>query len=650
MPGNHVLYAWASDDTDATDIAMGESAIGAIAAYPFTVVIPPTAQRAVLTMNCATVTYDGNPHSCTGTALAADGVTPVSGSWIFAPASKTDAGNYRVAGTFISSDPNYMGDTVASTLTINQAASAIACESSMQYTPNPVSPCYVTNQAGVVLPGKVTYVKLGVPSAAWINSTDHTLLSLSTAVGSVTVAAATWPGTNDYLPATIPTSTPLVFTTTAIPVNINCTYTPLVSATGATGTIANLPATATYGDSGMFGCQSDSTKIPAPILTYTATRGLKSTVLNEILTFKAAETVTLTVTTPAGLGYAAGQWPPAGSAGQPGYSTVVSPKAVTIQSPNVKWTYGSPAPVLAAPTFTPPLVGSDRITVTQVVEDPNRGNAAVVAATAPLTEALAGLGYSNYQVVPKVVTASYPNYTITPLNGTMTYIAGNPEGLNKIMHSPTSLTFATTALNPAKPQTLQVRVTNNIGSDLEFTLNGLDLTNFTVNQSSCRAYRDAPTGTACTFIIGFNPQVAQKFIENLTITATDNSTGQLVYTSAALPLTAYSYGGFTVTPSSLSFPAAGGPGTLTVNNNTGWALATGTIAGRRSTISVTGNTCVPATTAATCSLTLLYTPTAKLAPGASISTLGIPGIITPVSAPITLPNASVHLSVEEPTD
>jgi DNA-binding beta-propeller fold protein YncE len=35
-PGLHVLYAWASDGTDATDLALGETLIGAVSAYSFT--------------------------------------------------------------------------------------------------------------------------------------------------------------------------------------------------------------------------------------------------------------------------------------------------------------------------------------------------------------------------------------------------------------------------------------------------------------------------------------------------------------------------------------------------------------------------------------------------------------------------------------
>lgn len=79
----------------------------------------------VLAMSCAQVIYDGNPHSCTGTATG-PGSVPVSGSWNFNPASETTAGSYPVTGTFTSADPEYTsGGAVSGSLIITKATPVI---------------------------------------------------------------------------------------------------------------------------------------------------------------------------------------------------------------------------------------------------------------------------------------------------------------------------------------------------------------------------------------------------------------------------------------------------------------------------------------------------------------------------------------------
>jgi hypothetical protein len=82
-------------------------------------VINPAAPS--LTMTCTEVTYDGNPHSCTGSATGVAGAA-VNGSWGFNPSSGTSAGTYPATGTFTSSDPNYAtGGTATGTLKIDMA-------------------------------------------------------------------------------------------------------------------------------------------------------------------------------------------------------------------------------------------------------------------------------------------------------------------------------------------------------------------------------------------------------------------------------------------------------------------------------------------------------------------------------------------------
>jgi hypothetical protein len=84
--------------------------------------LPPT-----LTLTCPSVTYDGNPHACSGTAIGvgAGGVT-VNGSWSFSPASETNAGSYAEIGTFTTSDTNFVsGGTAGGTLVIQPATPAV---------------------------------------------------------------------------------------------------------------------------------------------------------------------------------------------------------------------------------------------------------------------------------------------------------------------------------------------------------------------------------------------------------------------------------------------------------------------------------------------------------------------------------------------
>ena len=78
-----------------------------------------------LSLACPEVIYDGNAHSCVGTATGIGGIA-VSGTWSYSPASVTAAGSTPVIGTFISSNPNYASGTASGTLTIDPAAPAIS--------------------------------------------------------------------------------------------------------------------------------------------------------------------------------------------------------------------------------------------------------------------------------------------------------------------------------------------------------------------------------------------------------------------------------------------------------------------------------------------------------------------------------------------
>jgi hypothetical protein len=95
-----------------------------------------TVQQATpeLALNCAEVTYDGNPHSCVGSATG-NGGARVAGTWSYSPTSATGAGSTTVTGTFTSTDSNYTsGGTAGNTLTIDKAAQSISFASTSAST------------------------------------------------------------------------------------------------------------------------------------------------------------------------------------------------------------------------------------------------------------------------------------------------------------------------------------------------------------------------------------------------------------------------------------------------------------------------------------------------------------------------------------
>jgi hypothetical protein len=98
-------------------------------------------------------TYDGNTHSDTVTEVGADGVTPVSGSFIItyngSTTAPTAAGTYAVVANFISSDLNYTNASITSTLTISQATPTITIASSYPFYYDTVGQAQYVSEVGV---------------------------------------------------------------------------------------------------------------------------------------------------------------------------------------------------------------------------------------------------------------------------------------------------------------------------------------------------------------------------------------------------------------------------------------------------------------------------------------------------------------------
>jgi MBG domain/Kelch motif/Immunoglobulin domain/Immunoglobulin I-set domain/Galactose oxidase, central domain len=100
---------------------------------PYTFYYYVQADNPTLTVAPEAVTYDGNAHASSATAIGTDGLTPVAGGFIYSYSNSTynsstpptDAGTYTVQATFTSADPSYASGTATATLTINPATPTI---------------------------------------------------------------------------------------------------------------------------------------------------------------------------------------------------------------------------------------------------------------------------------------------------------------------------------------------------------------------------------------------------------------------------------------------------------------------------------------------------------------------------------------------
>jgi len=101
--------------------------LGSVAqSVQFNVTAPnPNPAKPTLTLSGTALTYNGQSQSVSATAVGADGMTPVAGTFTVAYNGSTalpkNAGTYGVLATFTSADPNYADATVLGKLTIGKA-------------------------------------------------------------------------------------------------------------------------------------------------------------------------------------------------------------------------------------------------------------------------------------------------------------------------------------------------------------------------------------------------------------------------------------------------------------------------------------------------------------------------------------------------
>jgi hypothetical protein len=156
-----------------------------------------------LSLSCVEIVYDGNPHSCSGSATGLNGVV-INGTWSMSPATETAVGSYTVSGTFTSSNSNYADGTASGTLKIEQARPTInwAPPSVITYgTPlganqlnatSPVAGTFAyTPVAGTVLrAGSQTLSVTFIPADTTNYSTDTKSVSLTVNKATPTISWA----------------------------------------------------------------------------------------------------------------------------------------------------------------------------------------------------------------------------------------------------------------------------------------------------------------------------------------------------------------------------------------------------------------------------------------------------------------------------
>jgi uncharacterized protein YjiK len=196
----------------------------------------------VLSLVCTEAAYDGNSHSCTGTAAGVGGAT-VSGTWSMNPVSETAAGSYPVTGTFTSSDANYTNGTASGMLKIDHAMPGITWP-----TPTPITYGAALGAAQLDASSKVAGTFAYSPATGTVltvgkqalsvtfTPSDTTDYAVATATKNLTVNQATptitWPTPAAIIYGTTLSSTQLD-ATASVPGTF--TYSPAAGTTPAVG-------------------------------------------------------------------------------------------------------------------------------------------------------------------------------------------------------------------------------------------------------------------------------------------------------------------------------------------------------------------------------------------------------------------------------
>src|SRR5579862_570447 len=245
------------------------------------------------------VTYDGNPHSATATAVGVDGHTAVGGSFSFtydgsATAPINAKTSYAVVATFTSSDPNYTGATGNGTLTIKQATPTVTVTDPMPtYDGNPHSA--TATAVGVdghtAVNGSFSFTYDGISTAPTNAKTSYAL------VATFTSSDGNYKGASGNGTLTIKQATPTVTVTDPMPTYDGNPHNATATAVGVDGHTAVLGSFSfTYDGSAT--APTNAKTSYAVVATFTSTdANYKGASGNGTLTIKQA-TPTVTVTDP----------------------------------------------------------------------------------------------------------------------------------------------------------------------------------------------------------------------------------------------------------------------------------------------------------------------------------------------------------------
>ena len=231
----------------------------------------------VLAMTCTEVTYDGNAHSCTGSATGV-GAVAVAGSFSFNPASETNAGSYAVTGTFASGNSNYLsGGTVTGALKIDAVMPnlSLACNTvSANGNPQGCSPGgSATGIGGAGVGGSWSYTYNGSATAP-------------SAPGTYTVVGTFTPSSTNYVSGGTATASFVIGAEPVIQVTLSCpavtydgsahgcTATPNPAAATCTGLVSgtnagNYPESVTCNESGYQAGTATGTLVISPAASVT---------------------------------------------------------------------------------------------------------------------------------------------------------------------------------------------------------------------------------------------------------------------------------------------------------------------------------------------------------------------------------------------